>query len=41
MPAKGDEVQSDGYIFQIHDVGKTRILKVKITRELHEESQEP
>jgi len=41
MPTKGDEVHSDGYIFQIHDVGKTRILKVKITRELHEESQEP
>lgn len=41
MPMKGDEVHSDGYIFQIHDVGKTRILKVKITRELHEEPQEP
>jgi len=41
MPMKGDEVHSDGYIFKIHDVGKTRILKVKITRELHEEPQEP
>ena len=41
MPTKGDEVHSDGYIFQIHDVGKTRILKVKITRELHEEPEEP
>lgn len=41
MPMKGDAVHSDGYIFQIHDVGKTRILKVKITRELHEEPQEP
>jgi CBS domain containing-hemolysin-like protein len=41
MPMKGDEVHSDGYIFQIHDVGKTRILKVKITRELHEEPEEP
>ncbi|MFZ1037177.1 MAG: hemolysin family protein [Smithella sp.] len=40
MPMKGDEVHSDGYIFQIHDVGKTRILKVKITRELHEETPE-
>jgi CBS domain containing-hemolysin-like protein len=41
MPMKGDEVHSDGYIFQIHDVGKTRILKVKITRELHEEPEKP
>ena len=40
MPGKGEEVRSDGYVFSVHDVGKTRILKVKITRELPEEPQE-
>lgn len=40
MPGKGEEVRSDGYVFSVHDVGKTRILKVKITRELPEESQD-
>jgi putative hemolysin len=33
MPEKGAEVRSDGYIFSVHDIIKTRILKVKITRE--------
>jgi CBS domain containing-hemolysin-like protein len=33
MPEKGEEVRSEGYIFSVHDISKTRILKVKITRE--------
>lgn len=37
MPKKGEEVRSDGYVFCADDVGKTRILKVKITREDPEE----
>ncbi|KFZ44853.1 hypothetical protein DS62_01970 [Smithella sp. SC_K08D17] len=38
MPEKGEEVSSEGYVFSVHDISKTRILKVKITRE---KSQEP
>jgi CBS domain containing-hemolysin-like protein len=38
MPEKGEEVSSEGYVFSVHDISKTRILKVKITRE---QSQEP
>ena len=40
MPVRGEEVISDGYIFNAHDVGKTRILKVKITKALPEASVE-
>jgi putative hemolysin len=40
MPAKGEEVHSDGYAFSVEDVGKTRILKVKITKLPAEESEE-
>jgi CBS domain containing-hemolysin-like protein len=38
MPDKGEEVHSAGYIFCVSDVSRTRILKVKITKE---EPQEP
>jgi CBS domain containing-hemolysin-like protein len=38
MPEKGEEVSSEGYVFSVHAISKTRILKVKITRE---KSQEP
>jgi putative hemolysin len=40
MPGKGEEVSSDGYIFSVNDVSKTRILKVKITGELPGEQEE-
>ncbi|MBN1470201.1 MAG: HlyC/CorC family transporter [Syntrophaceae bacterium] len=40
MPGKGEEVRSDGYAFHILDVGKTRILKVEITKEELEEAEE-
>lgn len=40
MPEKGEEVLSDGYIFSVHDISKTRILKVKITREESEERED-
>jgi len=40
MPEKGEKVRSDGYAFCVIDVGKTRILRVKITRELPEEPEE-
>jgi len=40
MPGKGEEVSSDGYVFSVNDISKTRILKVKITRELPEEPEE-
>jgi len=40
MPDKGEEVHSAGYIFCVSDVSRTRILKVKITRELTGETQE-
>lgn len=40
MPQKGEEVRSDGYVFSAHDVSQTRILKVKITREAPEETEE-
>ncbi len=40
MPQKGEEVRSDGYVFSVNDVSKTRILKVKITRELPEVQKE-
>lgn len=40
MPQKGEEVCSDGFVFCVNDVGKTRILKVRITREPVEESEE-
>ena len=40
MPQKGEEVRSDGYVFSVNDVSKTRILKVKITRELPEVPEE-
>jgi len=37
---KGEEVRSDGYVFGVSDVGKTRILKVKITKTILEEPEE-
>ena len=40
MPEKGEEVRSEGYIFRVNDVSKTRILKVKITREEPEERED-
>jgi putative hemolysin len=40
MPEKGEEVRSEGYVFCVNDIIKTRILKVKITRELPEEPEE-
>jgi magnesium and cobalt transporter len=40
MPEKGEEVRSEGYVFSVIDVSKTRILKVKITREEPEEPEE-
>ena len=40
MPQKGEEVRSDGYVFSVTDVGKTRILKVKIIREEQQEPEE-
>ena len=40
MPEKGEEVLSDGYIFSVHDISKTRILKVKITRQEPEERKD-
>lgn len=40
MPHKGEEVRSDGYVFFVEDVGKTRILKVKITKVEPEEPQD-
>ncbi|MFA5323184.1 MAG: hemolysin family protein [Smithella sp.] len=40
MPEKGEEVRSEGYVFYVDDVSQTRILKVKITRELSEETRE-
>jgi putative hemolysin len=40
MPMKGEEVRSDGYVFFVEDISKTRILKVKITKEPQEEAQE-
>ena len=40
MPEKGEEVRSEGYIFSVHDISKTRILKVKITREDLEERED-
>lgn len=40
MPEKGEEVRSDVYVFSVNDISKTRILKVKITRELPEEPED-
>jgi CBS domain containing-hemolysin-like protein len=40
MPEKGEEVRSDGYVFCVTDISKTRILKVKITKEQREEQEE-
>jgi CBS domain containing-hemolysin-like protein len=40
MPDKGEEVHSEGYAFFVNDISKTRILKVKITRELSGESED-
>jgi len=40
MPQKGEEVRSAGYVFCVSDVGKTRILKVRITKEPVEEPEE-
>ena len=40
MPGKGEEVSSDRYLFSVEDVGKTRILKVKITRVPAEKPEE-
>ncbi|MDI6741370.1 MAG: hemolysin family protein [Smithella sp.] len=40
LPQKGEEARSDGYVFCVNDVGKTRILKVKITKEQIEEPRE-
>ncbi|MFZ2396219.1 MAG: hemolysin family protein [Smithella sp.] len=39
MPEKGEEVSSEGYVFSVHDISKTRILKVKITREKLQEPE--
>lgn len=41
MPERGEEVRSDRYIFSVEDVGKTRIIKVKITKEPSDEPEEP
>jgi CBS domain containing-hemolysin-like protein len=41
MPQKGEEVRLDRYVFDVNDVSKTRILKVKITKGEREEPQEP
>ena len=40
VPEKGEEVRSEGYVFCVNDVEKTRIIKVKITKELSEEPEE-
>jgi len=40
MPKKGESVRSDGYLFTVEEVSKTRILKVKITREELQEEDE-
>lgn len=40
MPQKGEEVHSNGSVFTVNEVGKTRILKVKITKEQLEEPEE-
>jgi CBS domain containing-hemolysin-like protein len=40
MPEKGEEVSSEGYVFSVHDISKTRILKVKITREQPQEPED-
>jgi CBS domain containing-hemolysin-like protein len=40
MPEKGEEVSLEGYVFSVHDISKTRILKVKITREQPLEPEE-
>ncbi|MBN1363775.1 MAG: HlyC/CorC family transporter [Syntrophaceae bacterium] len=40
MPSKGEEVNSNEYVFSVEDVGKTRILKVKITKVSPEETEE-
>ena len=40
VPEKGEEVRSDEYAFCVQDVSKTRILRVKITREIPEEREE-
>jgi putative hemolysin len=40
MPDKGAEVHSDGYVFSVIDIEKTRILKVKITKEELTEPQD-
>ena len=40
MPGKGEEVRSEGYVFGVNEVSKTRILKVRITRELPQEPEE-
>jgi CBS domain containing-hemolysin-like protein len=40
MPEKREEVRWDGYVFSVIDVSKTRILKVKITREETGEPEE-
>ena len=34
MPERQEEVRSDGYAFRVEGVGRTRILKVRITREI-------
>jgi len=40
IPKKGEEEHLGGYIFCVHDVGKTRILKVRITKKPDEEPEE-
>ncbi|MGP8154432.1 MAG: hemolysin family protein [Smithella sp.] len=40
LPVIGEEVRFAGYVFCVNDVGKTRILKVKITQEEPEEPEE-
>ncbi|HQN71072.1 MAG TPA: hemolysin family protein [Smithella sp.] len=40
IPKKGEEAHLGGYVFCVHDVGKTRILKVRITKKTVEEPEE-
>ncbi len=40
IPKKGEEAHLGGYVFCVHDVGKTRILKVRITKKPDEEPEE-
>ena len=37
MPERGDEINSSGYLFHIESLGRTRILKVRIEKQLSAE----